>query len=207
MKKTIFILPLLIAMPMVSMAASYRNYQKSTEIRPFVGYNIGLGNTLNTKIKQDGETLSNTDGLNFNSENKGGFTVGVEFGDILALSLNPWFSSSKNDTYTVRGTEIDLEADIYLTRKSWFKPFINLGVGYLSLKDNRPIEGIKTSGAVFSFGIGCRQHLSDSLYVNANLSYDISTSMSVKEIGGAPVDNANMSTSGFDLIVGLGYRF
>ena len=209
MKKTIFVLPFLIAMPMMSMAASYRNYSKSTtEIRPFVAYNIELGNTLSTKIKQDGETLYKETGFNFNSENKGSFVVGVEFGDIVALSLNPWFSNTKvesNDpagNVNVRAMEIDLRTDVYLTRNSWFRPFLNFGVGYLNLN-----KEIKTSGAVFSFGVGCRQYLSDAIFVNANLNYNISTSMSVKEIAGTPVDNASISTSGFDLAVGIGYRF
>ena len=44
-------------------------------------------------------------------------------------------------------------------------------------------------------------------YLNANLSYNITTEMDVKEINGLSVDNVNARMSGFDLIVGAGYRF
>jgi hypothetical protein len=49
--------------------------------------------------------------------------------------------------------------------------------------------------------------MTNNFYLNANLSYKITTEMDIKEINGLSVDNVSERMSGFDLIVGAGYRF
>ena len=56
---------------------------------------------------------------------------------------------------------------------------------------------VKTSGAIFSFGLGCKQYMTNNFYLNANLSYKITTEMDIKEINGLSVDNVSERMSGF----------
>ncbi len=198
--KKLSILSVLLALPMSAFA-------DSTNIRPFVGYNINLASTINSKIDQNDRNVVKSDTITFNDDNTGDFIVGIEIDDIMALSLNAQINKTKTKvtdagTTTEKGNELLAELDFYLTRNSNFKPFVSLSAGYVSMDG-----GYKTSGALFGFGIGCRQYLTNNIYLSADLSYNFSTDMSIKQVNGLDVDNVSMHMSGFGLGVSAGYRF
>lgn len=200
--KSLYILPVLAMFPISAFAES-----DSYHIKPFVGYNLSLAGSHNLKIKNDGGTTIKQDGFDFNDNNVGDFVLGVEIEDIVAISINPSLSQTKTkvsgaDTTTAKMNEIDAEVDVYLMRNSNFKPYVSLAAGYASIDGD-----VKTSGAIFSFGFGCKQYMTNNFYLNANLSYKITTEMDIKEINGLSVDNVSERMSGFDLIIGAGYRF
>lgn len=200
--KSLYILPVLAVLPISAFAES-----GSYNIKPFVGYNLSLASTYNSEIKDDGKTAIKMEGFDFNDNNVGDFVLGIEIDDVVAISINPSLSQTKTKvsgagTTTAKMNEIDAEVDVYLMRNSNFKPYVSLAAGYASMDGD-----IKTSGAIFSFGLGCRQYMTNNFYLNANLSYKITTEMDIKEINGLSVDNVSMDMSGFDLIIGAGYRF
>ena len=203
--KLLYVLPVLAALPVSAFAkiSTYNSYH----IKPFVGYDLSLASSYNLKIKNDAGSVAKTDGFEFNNNNVGNFVLGVEFDDIVAVSINPSFKQTKtkvyNDTTTAKVNEINIEADIYLTRNSHFKPYITLAIGNASVK----AEDVRTSGAVFSMGLGYRHYVNNNFYLNANLSYKTTTDMDVKRINGIDVRDVNARMSGLDLIVGAGYRF
>ena len=200
--KLLYALPVLIALPVSAFAES-----DSYHIKPFVGYNLSLASSYNVKVKDDTGTLAKSDSFDFNDNNVGDFVLGVEIADVVAISINPSVSQTKTKvsgagTTTSKLNEIDAEFDIYLMRNSNFKPYVSLAAGYASMDGD-----VKTSGAVFSFGLGCRQYMTNNFYLNANLSYKITTELDIKEINGLSVDNVSERMSGFDLVIGAGYRF
>ena len=200
--KLLYALPILGVLPVSAFAES-----DSYHIKPFIGYNLSLASSYNGKLKDDTGTVVKSDSFDFNDNNVGDFVLGVEIADVVAISINPSLSQTKTKvsgagTTTVKMNEIDAEVDVYLMRNSNFKPYVSLAAGYASMDGD-----VKTSGVVFSFGLGCRQYMTNNFYLNANLSYNITTEMDIKEINGLSVDNVNARMSGFDLIVGAGYRF
>ena len=200
--KKILILPVLAALPVTAFAES-----DSSHIRPFVGYGISLASTHHLNIENDGHNVVTADGISFNDNNIGNFVFGIEMDDMMALSLNVSLDSTKTkvhggDTTTEKSNEISAEFDIYLTRGSNFKPFVSLGAGYISWDGT-----YKTSGVIFALGIGCKQYVTDNVYLGANLSYNLSTEMNIKEVNGIDVDDITMRMTGFDLAIRAGYRF
>ena len=200
--KSLYILPILAVLPISAFAES-----DSYHIKPFVGYNLSLASSHNLKIKDDTGTAIKQDGFDFNDNNVGDFVLGIEIDDVVAISIKPSLSQTKTKvsgagTTTAKMNEIDAEVDVYLMRNSNFKPYVSLAAGYASMDGD-----VKTSGAIFSFGLGCRQYMTNNFYLNANLSYKITTEMDIKEINGLSVDNVSERMSGFDLIIGAGYRF
>ena len=193
-----YILPVLVALPASAFADN-----TSLNIRPFVGYDINLASSSNVKIKQSGTELGRTDSVFFNDDNAGDFVFGVEFDDVMAVSLNPSITKVKiKGVGTDKINEIDAQFDFYLTRNSNFKPFATLKMGYMSMDGD-----VKASGLGFGLDIGCRQYINDNIYLGTNLTYNISTKMHVDEINGINVSGVNMRTSGFSLTIGGGYRF
>ena len=197
-----YILPILVALPFSAFAES-----SSTQIRPFVGYNISLAGTHHSEFENDGHSMVKTNGFSFNDNNNGDFIFGIEIDNIMAISLNASINTVTAKahgagTETEKSNEIMAKFDIYLTRESNFKPFVSLGAGYLSWDGT-----YKTSGALFGFGIGCKQYINDNVYVGASLTYNVSTEMTIKEINGLDVDDITMRLSGFDFGINAGYRF
>lgn len=197
-----YILPVLLALPMGAFADSGFSH-----IRPFVGYDFSLAGNTNVKIKQSDQTIVKTESFAFNDNNVGSFGFGVELDDVGAIYVTPSVERVKTraidgTTTTSKMTEIDTALNIYLTRKSNFKPFVSLSAGYISMDGD-----FKTSGAAFGLGLGCKQYINDNVYLFANAGYNFSTEMDVKQVNGAPVTNVDMRVSGFDLSIGAGYRF
>ena len=200
--KILYALPVLMALPISAFAES-----DSYHIKPFVGYNIYLANNINMKIKDSGRDAVKVETIGFNEDNTGDFVFGVEIADVVAISLNPSINKVKT---TVTGTgsttskmnEIDAEVDIYLNRGKSFKPYIALNAGYISMDGD-----FKASGASFGAGVGVRQYINNNVYLNALLEYNTTTEMSVKEVSGTPVSDVDMRMSGFNFIIGAGYRF
>ncbi|MBO7645178.1 MAG: outer membrane beta-barrel protein [Alphaproteobacteria bacterium] len=193
--KTLYILTILAFLPFGTFAQSY--------IKPFIGYNIGVAGTNNQKIKYDDGDSEKQEIFTMNYDRNNHVVLGLEIGDIMALSLDPSERKIKNDgTTTIKTGEVDVDLDIYLTRKSNFKPYLSLGAGYTWTE-----QGVasKYSGTTFNFGIGCRQYVTDNVFFNAKLDYGFSTKMKVK--GDYVEDNTQMYISGFDFVVGAGYRF
>ena len=195
--KLLYVLPMLLALPMGAFAKS--------DIRPFIGYDFSLASTSNVKIKQSGNTIVEADEFAFNDDNIGSFGLGVEFEDVMAIYVTPTFNKVKlKGGEEPESTEIDTAFNFYLTRGSNFKPFVSLNIGYISVNDN---DSFKASGATFGTSIGCKQYISDNIYLFANAGYKFSTKMDVKKITGTPVTDAKLRISGFDLSIGAGYRF
>ena len=199
------ILPILVALPFSAFAES-----DSLRIRPFVEYGINLAGTSKTECTQNGHDLIKTDNFSFNNNNSRSFIFGIEIDDIMAISLNASINNATskihvsyfNTNSTQKSTKLDTKFDIYLTRDSNFKPFVSLSAGYLNVGGT-----YEASGALFGFGIGCKQYITDTIYVGANLIYDVSTKMHADKVYGLDVEHATMRVSGFDVGINAGYRF
>ena len=200
--KSLYVLPVFAVLPMGAFAES-----DFSHIKPFVGYNLSLASSTNVKIKQNDQERVKTESLSLNDNNVGDFILGVEIDDVMAVSINPSVNTVKTKvngggTTTEKMNSIEAEFDIYLTRNSDFKPFVSLGAGYASMDGT-----YKASGAMFSLGLGCRQYINNNVYLGANISYNVSTEMDIKEVNGVSVSDVDMRVSGFDLTIGAGYRF
>lgn len=176
-------------------------------IKPFVGYNISLASNARTKVNQNGQQIQKSEEFAFNNDNVGDFIFGIEINDVMNVAIDPKISTIKTKNFTGETTteklnSIEFQAEIYVIRGSNFKPFVSFGGGYANINGT-----YKTSGATFSLGIGCRQYLNKNVYVVANLNYGVSTEMKIKEVDGNKVSDVSMLISGYDFLVGAGYRF
>lgn len=195
-----YILPVLLALPMGAFADSH--------IRPFIGYDFSLASTSSVRIKQSNHTEVKADSFSFNNDNVGSFGIGVEFDDVMAVYVTPIFDNAKvkfaGATSVAKATEIDTAFNFYLTRKSNFKPFVSLNVGYISIDDD---DYYKASGANLGVSLGCKQYINNHIYLFANAGYKFSTEMDVKKDHGLSASDKDMKISGFNLSIGGGYRF
>ena len=110
-----------------------------------------------------------------------------------------------NDPITERMNEIDVKLDFYLTRNMAFKPFVSVSTGFASMNNN--YDGFKSYGMVFGAGLGFRHYMSNHIYLNTDVRYNIYPDMGVKAINGTSVGGTTMQMSEISLNVGLGYRF
>ena len=176
-------------------------------IKPFVGYNISVASNSHTKVNQNGQRVFKSSEVAFNNNNVGDFIFGIEIDDVMNIGIDPKVKTLKTksitgETTTEKMNSIEAQAEIYVIRGSNFKPFVSFGGGYANISG-----AYKTSGATFSLGIGCRQYLNKNMYVVANLNYGVSTEMKIKEVDGVSVSDVGMLISGYDFLVGAGYRF
>ena len=216
--KVLHIVIFFLFFPVIAFAESEFSF-----IKPFVGYNISLASNSHTKVNQNGQRISKSTGFAFNSDNVGDFIFGIEIDDVMNIGIDPKIKTIKTksvsgETVTEKMNSIEAQAEIYVIRGSNFKPFVSFGGGYASISGS-----YKTSGATFSLGIGCRQYLNKNMYVVANLNYGVylnknmyvvanlnygvSTEMKIKEVDGNPVSDVGMLISGYDFLIGAGYRF
>ena len=212
MKKTLlFALPVCALLPNMAFAQSENNFR----IRPFIGYDLQIADASYAKIKSDNRLpkyygyakSARMESADINYSDSGSFVFGLDIGDIMAITINPYYTGNKLKLKDLpsdgsKSMGIDGELDFYLTRNSDFKPYFVVGTGYMNISGY-----FQTSGAIFNVGFGLRQYFKDHFFLGAKALYGITSRLKVEKAAGEDVEDTTMRISQFSFLFGGGYRF
>jgi len=210
-KLLLFALPVCALLPSMAFSQSENNFN----IRPFIGYELKVADASYANIKADNRlprdygyaTSARQESADVNYTDSGNFVFGLDIGDIMAITINPYYTGSKLKLKNLpsegsKSMGIDGELDFYFTRNSDFKPYFAFGTGYMDLDGY-----FQTSGGILNVGFGLRQYFKDHFFLGAKALYGITSRMKVEKAAGQDVEGVSMRISQFSFLFGGGYRF
>lgn len=199
----------------LSPGMAFSQTENNLKIRPFIGYDLTVADASYANIKAKDHLPASMgyaesariESADVNYTDSGSFVFGLDIGDIMAITINPYYTGNKlklkdRPSDGSKSMGIDGELDFYLTRNSDFKPYFVVGTGYMDISGY-----FQTSGGIFNVGFGLRQYFKDHFFLGAKALYGITSRLKVEKAAGESVEGVTMRISQFSFLFGGGYRF